>query len=72
MLHRSETLRGYLLMSPTLLIMALGIAVPFVILIVMSTWTRQGFEFDTTPTIANYERCCNGRSTCPASRLWRR
>ena len=55
-LHRSETLRGYLLMSPTLLVMCVGILVPLVILLVMSTWTRQGFDFDTTPTIANYLR----------------
>ncbi len=56
LLHRSEALRGYLLMSPTLLIMTLGIVAPFVILLVMSTWTRQGFDFDTTPTLTNYIR----------------
>ncbi|WP_137700773.1 ABC transporter permease [Marimonas lutisalis] len=59
LLHRSEALRGYLLMSPTLLIMILGIVAPFVILLAMSTWTRQGFDFDTTFTLANYERTWN-------------
>ncbi|MEO1140510.1 MAG: ABC transporter permease [Pseudomonadota bacterium] len=56
LLHRSETLRGYLLMSPTMLIMTVGIIVPFLILLVMSLWTRQGFDFDTTLTTANYQR----------------
>ncbi len=56
LLYRSETLRGYLLMAPTLLIMTLGILIPFLILLVMSTWTRDGFGFDTTTTFANYMR----------------
>ena len=55
-LHRSETLRGYLLMSPTLFILTLGIIIPFVILLVMSFWTRQGFGFDTTFVTDNYQR----------------
>ena len=59
LLHRSEVLRGYLLMSPTLLILTIGIIIPFLILLVMSTWTRQGFEFDTTMTAANYMRAWN-------------
>lgn len=56
MLYRSETLRGYLLMSPTMVILTVGIIVPFVILVVMSFWTREGFGFDTTMTLANYEK----------------
>ena len=56
LLHRSEALRGYLLMSPTLVILTIGIIIPFVILLVMSFWTRQGFGFDTTMTTANYLR----------------
>ena len=55
MLQRSETLRGYSLLSPTLIIMALGILIPFGILIVMSFWTQAGFGFDMSPTVANYE-----------------
>lgn len=55
MLQRSESLRAYSLLSPTLIIMAIGILVPFGILIVMSFWTQVGFGFDLTPTVANYE-----------------
>ena len=58
-LQRSETLRGYLLMTPTLLILTFGIIVPFIILLVLSTWTRQGFGFDMTPVLTNYERIWN-------------
>ncbi|MEM1006185.1 MAG: ABC transporter permease, partial [Pseudomonadota bacterium] len=56
LLHRSETLRGYLLMSPTMIILTIGIIIPFFILILMSLWSREGFGFDTTVTFANYER----------------
>ncbi|WP_306116031.1 MULTISPECIES: ABC transporter permease [unclassified Roseovarius] len=56
LLHRNETLRGYLLMSPTMVIMTVGILVPFIILLVMSFWTREGFGFDTTLTTTNYQR----------------
>ncbi|MGI1663895.1 ABC transporter permease [Palleronia sp. KMU-117] len=56
LLYRHEALRGYLLMSPTLLILTAGIVIPFVILVVLSLWTRQGFEFDTTLTLDNYRR----------------
>lgn len=54
-LQKSESLRAYSLISPTLIIMAIGILVPFGILIVMSFWTQVGFGFDTTLTVANYE-----------------
>ena len=53
-LMRSETLRGYALLSPTLLVMIIGIIVPFTILLVMSFWTQHGFDFDTTLTLDNY------------------
>jgi spermidine/putrescine transport system permease protein len=56
LLYRNEASRSYLLMAPTLLIMVIGIVVPFAILLVMSTWTRQGFSFDTSFTLANYQR----------------
>ncbi|TDK51463.1 ABC transporter permease [Antarcticimicrobium luteum] len=55
LLQRSEAARGLSLLSPTLLIMFIGVAVPFGILIVMSFWTQIGFGFDTSPTVANYE-----------------
>ena len=57
--HRSETLRGYLLLSPTLVLMTVGIAIPILILIALSFWTRAGFGFDMTPTVANYARVAN-------------
>jgi spermidine/putrescine transport system permease protein len=53
---RSEALRGYSLLSPTLLIMAFGICIPFAILITMSFWTQQGFDFDTTLSVRNYSK----------------
>jgi len=58
-LHRSETLRGWLLLSPTALIMAVGILVPTAILLAMSFWSRQGLDFDTTLTTANYARAAS-------------
>jgi spermidine/putrescine transport system permease protein len=52
---RSEALRGYTLLSPTLLVMLFAMCAPFAILMVMSFWTQQAFEFDTTLTLSNYE-----------------
>lgn len=57
--HRSEALRGYLLLSPTLVVMTVGIAIPVLILVAMSFWTRDGFGFNMTPTVANYARVMN-------------
>lgn len=51
---RSEALRGYALLSPTLAVMACAMIAPFVMLVVMSFWTQHAFQFDTTPTLANY------------------
>ncbi len=56
LLQRSETARGYSLLSPTLVIMTAGILIPFGILIVMSFWTQVGFGFDTTLTTSSYEK----------------
>ena len=55
MLYKSETARGYLLLSPALLVMVVGMLIPFTILIAMSFWTRDGFDFDTTMSMANYQ-----------------
>jgi spermidine/putrescine transport system permease protein len=38
------------------LVLIIGVVVPFLILLTMSFWTRQGFDFDTTMTSANYVR----------------
>ena len=51
---RSEPVRGFALLSPTLLIMLAGMCVPFAILVAMSFWTQHVFEFDTTLSLANY------------------
>ncbi len=53
---RSEAARGYTLLSPTLLVMTIGICIPFVILLTMSFWTQVAFDFDTTFTAANYNK----------------
>ncbi len=52
----NRTLQGYALMSPTLLLLVVGVAVPFLILLLISFWTRDGFDFDTTLTFENYRR----------------
>jgi len=52
---RSESLRGYTLLSPTLIVMAFSMCVPFAIMVLMSFWTQHGFELDTTLTMANYK-----------------
>lgn len=51
---RSEALRGYTLLSPTLLVMAIGICVPFGILVTIGFWTQHAFQFDTTFSLVNY------------------
>ncbi len=57
---RSEALRGYTLLSPTLIVMAFAMCAPFAILVVMSFWTQRAFEFDTTFTLNNYQEAADG------------
>lgn len=57
--YRHAVARGYGLLSPTLLLLVIGIVIPAGILIVMSFWTRQGFGFDTTLTTANYAKAAD-------------
>jgi spermidine/putrescine transport system permease protein len=54
MYMRSESLRGYTLLSPTLMVMAFSMCVPFAIMVAMSFWSQQGFEFNTAFTPENY------------------
>jgi spermidine/putrescine transport system permease protein len=61
MFLRSEALRGYTLLSPTLLVMAFAMGIPFAIMVVMSFWTQVGFDIDTTFTLANYGEAADGR-----------
>tara|TARA_B100001079_G_scaffold159804_1_gene136953 strand:+ start:276 stop:1145 length:870 start_codon:yes stop_codon:yes gene_type:complete len=51
---RSDTLKGFTLLSPTLLVMGLTMCIPFGIMVVMSFWTQIGFEFDTAFSLVNY------------------
>lgn len=55
-LMRSESLRGYLLLSPTLVVMLLGMCLPFALMVAMSFWTQNGFDFDTSLTLTNYRK----------------
>ena len=58
---RSEALRGYMLLSPTLLVMGFAMGIPFAIMVIMSFWTQVGFDIDTTLTLANYGEAVDGR-----------
>jgi len=51
---RSEPLRGYLLLSPTLLVMFAMLVVPIGGIIAFSFFTQIYFDIDTTPTLKNY------------------
>ena len=53
-LHRHESIRGYLLLSPTLLVMLALMIVPLLGLVVLSFCTQVYFEIDYTPTLKNY------------------
>jgi len=57
---RSEALRGYTLLSPTLLVMAFAMGIPFAVMVVMSFWTQIGFDIDTAFTLANYKAAIDG------------
>lgn len=52
---RSEGLRGYLLLSPTLIVMGITMCIPFAIMVAMSFWSQSGFEIDTAFTLKNYQ-----------------
>lgn len=52
---RHEWLRGYTLLSPTLLVMIGALALPIFTLVVYSFWTQDYVTLDKTPTLKNYE-----------------
>ncbi len=54
LLLRSEALRGYLLLSPTLLVMLVLLIAPMGGLIGISLCTQVYFSLDCTPTLENY------------------
>lgn len=51
---RSEQLRGYSLLSPTLVVMLLFLALPLAIMFTLSFWTQTYVTYDKSFTIANY------------------
>jgi spermidine/putrescine transport system permease protein len=53
-LQRYEWVRGYLLMSPTLLLMLAMLIVPILALVLISFWTQDVYSLDTTFTLDNY------------------
>jgi spermidine/putrescine transport system permease protein len=52
---RHEWLRGYTLLSPTLLVMICALALPIFTLVVYSFWTQDYVHIDKTATLKNYE-----------------
>jgi len=52
---RHEWLRGYTLLSPTLLVMVCALALPIITLVVYSFWTQDYVTLDKTFTLANYQ-----------------
>jgi spermidine/putrescine transport system permease protein len=54
LLLRSETARGYALMTPSLLVLCFALAAPMALLVLYSLWTQNGLELDTTPTLSQY------------------
>lgn len=53
-LTRSENARGYLLLSPTSIMVVLLLILPMLALIAISFMTQRGFDLDTTLTVNNY------------------
>ena len=53
-LMRSEALSGYTLLSPTLLLMILVMALPIVLLFAYSFWTQNYLDLDKTFTLSSY------------------
>ena len=54
MFRRSETMRGYVLLSPTLLVMALAMCAPTAMMVALSFWVQSGFDITATFTLQNY------------------
>jgi len=53
--QRSEGLKGYLLLSPTIVVIAGIMLIPFIGMVILSLWTQTGYaQFDTTVTLSNF------------------
>ena len=53
---RSEPLRGYSLLSPTMVLMLIALAAPLVMLITMSFWTQDYLDFNKGFHLDNYQK----------------
>ncbi|MFC6856876.1 ABC transporter permease [Marivibrio halodurans] len=54
--RRSESLRGYALLSPTLAVMALAMCAPTAMMVALSFWVQSGFDITMTFTLDNYAK----------------
>lgn len=61
-LFRYADLRGYILLSPTLLVLIGAMCIPVGMLVLYSFWTQIYIEIDTTLTLANYLQIFNKTS----------
>jgi len=52
--YSSEALRGYSLLSPTLLTMIFGLAMPLIVLVTLSFWLQDYLDFIRTFSLKNY------------------
>ena len=52
--QRSQAVRGYALLSPTLTVLLAALAAPIALLVLYSFWTEDGLVLDTNPTLAQY------------------
>jgi spermidine/putrescine transport system permease protein len=52
--HRSESARGYALVSPSLAVLVFALAAPLALLLLYSFWTENGLVLDTRPSLARY------------------
>ena len=50
----SESLRGYTLLSPTLIAMLIGLAMPLMVLLTLSFWIQEYLDFIRTFSLKNY------------------
>src|SRR5438309_5591997 len=53
-IRSSQSLRGYGLLSPTLIVMGAGLAAPLVLLVLYSLWAQNDLGLDTHPTLSQY------------------
>ena len=54
MFLKSESLRGYSLLSPTLMAMILGLVMPLAVLLTLSFWIQEYLDFIRTFSLKNY------------------